>query len=324
MNTRPYEYLTAIAEKASLSKAARALGISQPTLSNFLANAEKQLGHTLFERSGRSLIPTEAGLIYLETCRRIIDIKRQTYHSIAMLSDRCSEAFTVGVTPHRGSQIFSKIFPSFYHRYPDVKIELQEGYTKRLWEGIRDGSIDLVLGTGVPEEDEKVMGFSSQSYEELLLCVPAFHPLAELAGETKGSLCSIDIRRLNDTPFVMWDSQTTNYRLIQSYLDRSGVSPTVIYKSNNALLIDTMLQSGIGVGFLPSGFCLPGQNRVYFTMNPPLKNVVGVFYRKNRELTEAQRYFIYLLSRNQISTGQNGSTYFNAMAESINKEFEEN
>lgn len=323
MNTRPYEYLIAIAGKASLSKAARSLGVSQPTLSNFLANTEKQLGHTLFERSGRSLIPTEAGQIYLETCRRIIDIKRQTYHSIAMLSNQYSEAFTVGVTPHRGSQMFSRIFPGFYHRYPDVKIELQEGYTKGLWDGIRDGSIDLVLGTGI-QEDEEILGFSSQSYEELLLCVPAFHPLAGLEGEAGDRPSSIDIRLLSDMPFVMWDDQTTNYRIIQSYLKSSGVTPTVIYQSNNALLIDTMLQSGIGVGFLPSSFCLPGQNRVYFTTDPPLKNVVGVFYKKNRNLTEAQRYFIYLLSCNQIRTGQVGHTYFNGTAQAIIKEFEEN
>ena len=109
MNTRPYEYLLAISENGSLSKAAQALGISQPTLSNFLSGTERQMGHALFERSGRVLIPTEAGLIYLDTCRRILEVISQTYHAIASLEDRYREAFTVGVTPYRGSQVFSVV-----------------------------------------------------------------------------------------------------------------------------------------------------------------------------------------------------------------------
>lgn len=321
MNARPYEYLLAISENGSLSKAAQALGISQPTLSNFLSGTERQMGHALFERSGKVLIPTEAGLIYLDTCRRILEVISQTYHAIASLEDRYREAFTVGVTPYRGSQVFSEIFPEFYQKFPDVKIDLVEGYMGTMWGGLDDGTLSMALGT-LLSSDTELYGFSSQSAEDLLLCVPLYHPLAELGSDTGPFYPSIDIRRFADTPFVMWGDQTTNSRITKSFLARSDITPTVVYESNNALLIDGMLRTGIGVGFLPASFCLPGQDRVYFSMTPPLRSLVGVFYSKEHVLTKAQRYFIYLITRLQAKSSQNGRTYLNDTAKKILREFE--
>lgn len=322
MNQRPYEYLITIGEKGSLSGAASALCVSQPTLSNFLSGIEKQLGHSLFERNGKVLIPTEAGLIYLETCRRIMEVISHTYHSIASLNNQYQEAFTVGVTPYRGSRVFSEVFSDFYQKFPNVRIDLVEGYMETMWKGLADGSISMGLGT-ILSSDMEICNFSSQSTEELFLCVPSYHPLADLGSERGPFYPVIDIRKFMDTSFVMWGNETTNRRITEDFLHRNGITPTIVYESNNALLINNMLLNGIGVGFLPSSFCEPEQNRVYFSMNPPLHSLVGVFYRKDHVLTQAQRYFIYLITRLQARNSSHGRTYLNSLAKEIVKEFEE-
>lgn len=321
MNTRSYEYLIAIADKASLSRAARALGLSQPTLSSFLTGVEEQLGHTLFERSGKALIPTEAGQIYLTACRRIVDVKCQTYHSIAHLNNQYSESFTVGLTPHRGTQTFSRVFPDFCQRYPDIRVDLQEGYMGDIRAALEAGTLDLALGTLLPE-DMQIYDFSSQSYEELFLCVPVYHPFASLSTDAGSVFPPIPISRFADTPFVMWGDQTTNRRVVQNHLLHNNLTPTVVYESNNVMLIDVMLQNGIGVGFLPATYCRPGQNRVYFSMDPPLRSLVGIFYRKGQVLTEAQRYLIYLIIRSQVGENPQGHTYLNNTSKEILREFE--
>lgn len=321
MNVRSYEYLVAIADKGSLSKAAQALGISQPTLSSFLSNTERQLGHSLFERSGKTMIPTEAGQIYLTACRNIINVKHQAYHMIAGLNRQDRETFTLGVTPYRGSQVFSQIFSDFYQRYPDVQIILQEGYMEMMKRNIDDGSLSMALGT-LLEEDMDSYYFCSQFYDELLLVVPSYHPLAEQGLDSGGSYPSIDIRLFADTPFVMWGKETTNRRLVSSFLERNGLTPTIVYESNNALLIDTMLQKNTGVGFLPFSFCKPDQNRMYFSFHPPLRSVSGLFCRKGQNLTQAQRYFMYLVIRQQIASPISGATYFNDISKELIREFE--
>ena len=323
MNIKAYTYLVAIEENRSLSKAAEKLGISQPALSKFLANAETTLGHQLFIKSKKSMIPTEAGKIYLQACRQIINIKQQTYASLTHLSNTPKEVITLGLTPYRGSQVFSNIYPKFSERYPHIEIRLKEGYMQELKEEVDEGTVDMVIGTIVPA-DERFYNFASTGYEELCVVVPLSHPSAEKSNDSGDFFPVIDIRTLSDAPFVMWGYSTTNSRIIDEYLTRNRFTPTVIYRGNNALIVDEMLKTGIGVGFLPRSFCKPGEGRVYFSTWPPVQSFAGIFYKKNRILSEAERYFIYLLMKHAsdtfTSTGVN--VYFNRLSRSIINEFE--
>lgn len=322
MNVRHCEYLIAIAETGSLSKAAKGLGISQPTLSNFLSRTEARLGHDLFERGQKVTIPTEAGRIYLEACQRVVETQKRTYQSIAALHSSFSERFTVGVTPHRGSTMFARIFSKFYQRYSDISVELREGYLATRLDGIDSGEIDLAIGTSDESFLEKY-NLITITQEELLLCVPDFHPLAKLAAPIGVGYPSVDLRRFQDTPFVMWGEQTANRRIMQRLFHENGMTPTVVYESNNVLLIDSMLSSGVGVGFLPVSYCRPGQHRVYFSTIPPLKSFAGLFYKKGKKLTEAQRYFVYLCIRDHLVNSINSLPCLNDEARRIYGEFEE-
>ena len=88
------------------------------------------------------------------------------------------------------------------------------------------------------------------------------------------------------------------------------------------MLVNEMLKHGIGVGFLPTSFCGPNENRVYFSTWPPIQSFIGAFYRKNRSLSEPERYFIYLLLKYGQTGVIQGNTYFNHTSRDILKEFE--
>ena len=321
MNTKSCEYLLAIAEKKTLSTAAKSLGLSQPTLSAFLSNTEQQLKQTLFSRQQKELIPTNAGLIYLEACRKIVEVKRQTYQSMLAFSDQYSERFTVGVTPHRGSTMFSQAFTEFYRYYPNVLIDVKEGYAAHLMEALDKKEVDLTLGATTPE-DIQTHGFIQHNNEELLLCVPDFHPLAAYANPSEPA-ATIDITRFQDTPFIMWGSETTNRKIVQRLFDQVQMIPTVVYTSNNVLLMDHMIAGGAGVGFLPQAFCQPNQNRVYYSMNPPLYVTIGICFRKEETLTKAQRFFVYLTTKQRLADTSLAPPTLNDYALEILEEFEE-
>lgn len=322
MNVRSCEYLIAIWENGTLSNAAKSLGVSQPTLSSFVANTERQLGHALFTRQQKKMLPTEAGRIYLEACQRILETKNRTYHAISGLSDNYDEHFTVGVTPHRGSTLFASIYARFCQRYPRVSISVQEGYIGSLLNALDTGACDLIISA---TSDKMATQYNSivHNQEELVLCVPDFHPFAALSSPLGTSRATIDINRFQDTPFVMWGDQTTNYRVIQGLLQEKNMSPTVVYESNNVLFIDSMLTSGAGVGFLPAQYCKPDQARVYFSMDPPLKHNIGLLYPKGKELTQAQRYFVYLSLRTRLTDATASFPCMNEEAKKIYQEFKE-
>ena len=322
MNVKAYTYLLAIEENRSLTKAAMQLGISQPALSKFLANTELSLGHHLFMKSQNSLIPTDAGRIYLDACREIINIKQRTYASITKLTQVPERTIVVGVTPYRGTQFFSNIYSRILDKYPHIEIKAHEGYMTELKKGIDEGSIDLAIGTVTPT-DERYYSFASIAYEQLCLAVPLSHPAAAQSDDSGKYFPVIDIQTLSDAPFVMWGESTTNARIIEEYMSRNHLVPTVVYRGNNALMVNEMLKTGIGVGFIPHSFCKPHEGRVYFSTWPPVQSFNGIYYKKDRELSEAERYFIYLMMHYSATSETNvgSNIYYNRISRAIISEF---
>ncbi|MGP1589389.1 MAG: LysR family transcriptional regulator [Oribacterium sp.] len=317
MDVKACHYLLALEEQRSISAAARALGLSQPALSKFLSLTERQLGQQLFIRSS-PLLPTEAGRIYLSACREILNVRQRSYASIFRLGTAPQQILTIGVTPYRGSRVFSEIFPSFTERFPHVQLHLRECYMREMKEAIRRGELDLSLGT-LTSEDETHLCFASSSYEELCLSVPLSHPAASGSDDSATLFPTTELQRFSDAPFVMWGAETTNARVIESYMSRFHFSPTVIYTGNNALLVNELLKTGIGVGLIPRSFCKPHENRVYFSLWPPVQTFIGIFYQKERILSPAERYFIFLVLRNAAESGMD--IYYNKLSRGIIREF---
>lgn len=83
MNTKHISYILEIAEQKNITKAAEKLYVSQSTLSQCLANLESELGTPLFYRHSKELSPTPAGLCYLEGAKKMLEIKKQVYDTIA-------------------------------------------------------------------------------------------------------------------------------------------------------------------------------------------------------------------------------------------------
>ena len=133
------------------------------------------------------------------------------------------------------------------------------------------------------------------SIDELYLCVPDFHPLASLASPPTAPKAQINVERFQDTPFVMWGPDTTNRKVVLGRLSEVGMKPTIVYESNNVLLIDQMI----------------------------LTCAIGTIYRKNERLTRPQRYFAYLIAKAQMFSVNPWGVDFNELTMELVKEFEE-
>ena len=118
MNIRHMQYMAAIAEEGSLSRAARRLGVSQPALSNWLSDLEGEFATPLFIRSGRRLTLTPAGKIYLDGCRRMIQLNSQMVRALSASAKGLKESILLGGSPIRGARTFACIFTDFRKEYP--------------------------------------------------------------------------------------------------------------------------------------------------------------------------------------------------------------
>jgi DNA-binding transcriptional LysR family regulator len=102
MNIKDFTYITAIVDCGSYSKAAEALYISQPSLSAYIRNLEKQLDIRFFENDRSHLTP--AGEIYVSYARKIIALDRQLSDELARVKRADSGKIRIGITPGRSDQ----------------------------------------------------------------------------------------------------------------------------------------------------------------------------------------------------------------------------
>ena len=295
MNIRPFEYILAIGDSKSLSSAAEKLNISQPSLSSFLRKQEEELGLKLFLRQNKQMIPTEAGLIYIHAAKKITAIRDKTVQSISAVTTPNTDNFSIGITPQRGSRLFSLLYSQFTRKFPYTAVHTKEGYMNSNLSDLKKGQLDLVLGS-CADPAPREYSFLTIKKEEILLAVPREHPLATQANSVPGAPRSqIDIGTCQNLPFIMGGPETTLREITDHHLSSAGIYPTILHESNNIMLIDQMLQTGIAVGFLPSPYAIAGGPLVYFSLSPRLFMNIGLAFRNDCELSAPERYFIFLL-----------------------------
>lgn len=319
MDIKDMLYISKIAETGYLSAAARQLSVSQPTLSIFLSRLESRLGTDLFYRDKKRLVPTPAGRIYLDAARKILQIHDQTYLSIHRLRHTEQRTLTIGATPLRGASLFASIYPAFSRRYPDVRLELREAYTHELHSLIQNGTLDFAFGSCAELADPD-FDYIPNWREELVLAVPLFHPLAARGGVPGAPLPFVSANDIRDASFVLLSKNNTVRTLADGYFRSNDIYPTIVYESDNNLVIRNMIKRGAGIGFLPQSVIeVEKQELRFFSLTPRIYLFLVQIHKKGHQLSEAERYISYL-SRN-ITKEPSYLSFSNALTAEIDREF---
>ena len=147
MNTRHAQIVLTIVRFGSITAAAKALYITQPTLSQTLKQIETQLGEPIFVRGKSPMELTPAGELYVQAARHIVQIETQLDEAIAALHGRPEGTLHLGIPHSRSCELLPQILPDFRSAYPDVRIELTDAPSPRLEQMLASHELDLALLT---------------------------------------------------------------------------------------------------------------------------------------------------------------------------------
>ena len=295
MNLRQIENILTIAEEKNITKAAEKLYISQPALNQQLLNLEKELGTPLFQRKRREWEVTEAGEIYLEAGRRILNIKKDAYARIADAANTKREELNIGVTPGMGDQILNWIFRRFYRSYPDVQMHIVQGDTVSLRKSVIQGNLDIGIGTVSSCNDTDRVGYRELKSIETLVIVSEKNPLVKKAyQEADGSWC-VDIRGFQEEPFALGAHTGTNGEIQQKIFEEAGFSPRIYQEGGGRRLRISMVELDLCCSFLEEHYIneLPTTVRCFKLSSHPKITWVAI-YRKNSHLSKAARFIMEL------------------------------
>lgn len=176
MNLRDLRYLLAVAEHEHFGRAAKACGISQPTLSVQVRKLEELLGVALFERASKTVTPTAA-------CDRLIGHARaavaeaEAILAVARdLRDPLAGRFRLGIIPTLAPYLLPLVFAPLREALPALELEPWEDQTEALLERLRAHELDAVL---LATEAEGPDLASRRLFDEpFLAALPPDHPLA--------------------------------------------------------------------------------------------------------------------------------------------------
>ncbi len=180
MHLRQIETFVQAVELGSLSRAAAALDLSQPSLSRQLAQLEASLGQRLLQRTGRGVLPTEAGRVLLTHARTMLDAAAAARSQIGELQASPAGRVVVGLPPRVALGLGVPLVQGFRQRFPNAVITVLEGLSLALRESLVAGRLDLALLFDPPPAPQ--MKTEVLLRERLLLVCPPGTPLPSRIG----------------------------------------------------------------------------------------------------------------------------------------------
>lgn len=179
MELRQLEYLVAVAEEASFTRAAQRVHISQSGVSAQIRQLEHDLGATLIDRTGRTATLTEAGLAAVKHARETLAAAAAVRQAVHDVTGLLSGRLTVGmVTACTIAALFDAL-ATFHRAHPAVAVTLLEDNSATLAEHIRAGEIDVALIGAPGSTPPPGLAALPLISERLVAAVPDTHHLSE-------------------------------------------------------------------------------------------------------------------------------------------------
>ena len=241
MDLRQLEIVQAIAETGSFTGAGARLHVSHSAISRQILLLEDEYHERLFVRLGRRVQITAAGEALLQLANRVFTDIRDTSASITDRQKVLSGPLRMVGGMTVCLYVFPQLIKEFRAQHPLVDIKIAVGGTWRLQRRVKSRQADLALLT-LPVEDP---GLTSVPVlrEELMLVMPADHPLAEKT--------PVPVEALVGQPFIMFEAGSNTRRTVDEFFTREQIRPRVVAETENVEIIKSMVASGLGVSLVP-------------------------------------------------------------------------
>ena len=237
--TQIESFLEAV-KAGSFRAAARALSLSQPSLSARVQALEHELRTPLFHRLGRGVRLTEAGEAFLPFAERALNVIEQGREAVDYIRDAEGGTLTIGTARNIGTYTLPPILEHFRRRFPRVSTHIRTGRSSDVLEWVTDGVVDVGLSRGLDYPDVHSLHLYD---EEIVLVTYPEHPFAE-----QGRARIYEVAR---QPLILYDPGSTYFVLINQVCREAGIVPKVEMTLDSIEATKHMIVLGLGVSFLP-------------------------------------------------------------------------
>lgn len=274
----------AVAEKETISAAAKHLHLSQPSLSRQLMELEKELGVTLFTRGNRKITLTEDGLLFRKRAEEIVELLEKTRSEFLSPRDTIAGNVSIGAGETYVIQLLGAIIKEIQAEYPNIKFHFYSGNADEVKERLDKGLLDF--GVVISPADAK-----------------KYHSLRLPAKDTWGVLMRKDSPlALKEviTPKDLWDVPliTSRQSLVSSelskWLKKDLKKLTVVATYNLVYNASKLVEEGVGYGLTLDKLVnfAPDSQLCFRELSPALESNLDVIWKNTQVFSKASGLFL--------------------------------
>jgi LysR family carnitine catabolism transcriptional activator len=283
MDLRQVEYVVAVVDHDGFTRAAEALHVAQPSLSQGVRRLEAELGVRLFDRVGRGVRLTAAGQAFLGPARQLLRDRIEVQAAVAATRELLSGTLDLVAIPTLAVDPLAPLVGAMRRAHPGIHLVVHEaGSTADLVEMVREGAAELGctdLTTVGPDLRSVLL-----AEQEILVALPP--------GRDDGART---LRRLASVPLVVGPTGTSTRDLVDAAFRAAGLTPNVAVECGTREAVMPLVLEGAGAAFLhaPAAAEAAARGASVASVSPRLTRPVG-FVHAGRPLSPAAARFLSL------------------------------
>lgn len=199
MFDRRLTHVVATARYGSFTAAAERVGVTQSAVTKSIAELERQLGYTVFNRTARGVSLTEEGRVFVEGATRLLDDAKELLRGKSASHDPYAGVLRIGVCPASIEWLLVQPSALLLSRHPNVRLDISGSSFERMVQQLRTGGVDVALGFEAAFSEQPDFRREPLAPLRTTFFVRHSHPILDLAQVTARELARYDMVSPSDS-----------------------------------------------------------------------------------------------------------------------------
>jgi len=264
-----------VARRGSVSRAAEALFITQPTLTARLHGLERELGARLFLRTPRGMRLTEAGRAWVPFAERAMRALVEGRDALEQVMTASGGHLVIATAPAVSIYVLPELLERFVAAHPRVEVSVRTGHSEEIVALVLRDEVQLGLGRAIQHPDLELRPFHKE--ELVLVCAPD-HPFAKRR--------SVTMAQVTNEKLIMFDRTSSYYEITHSAFAAAGARLKRYMELDSIEAAKKMVERDLGVALLPATAVVRELearhlSKVRVRDAPPMYNSIAAFRRRD-------------------------------------------
>ena len=310
MNDTQLTCFCTVVKEGSLANAAKALYVSQSSVSQMIKKLEDELGISLFCLVGKRLRLTYSGQRFYEHAQAELNSRRQLLNELRSIEADVAGELSISLSAKRANNILPLVLPSYVSQYPNVrfKIDVSRLTTRDRLRALCEGNCDIIFTDDTQVSHDKSIEYITLGRESLTLVVGKSYSLARRLAPDGIPPASIPFNEIAEEEMILLPPTRGSRIMADQLFDLIGKKPRVMAEVSSIGIAKSIVATGIYCTLSPE-VCFNGKPFVpdsgnIFTIPVSLSDFpegtgsrnLSAAYRKNTKLVTFQRAFLQTLT----------------------------